>query len=100
MKEKNILGEDVEVGVPLNFKWNEPILWVFRGKFICNVAPNGWTGKSKSIQYPLGEIIIDNLNGELSFKEASEIMGEYWKRMTPEKAIEFVNEAIKREKNS
>lgn len=95
---KNMFGEEVEV-VPLKFEWSGPHLWIFRGKkFFGNVYPNGWNGHSKVIQYELGDPVLTNTDGDLSFKELKQIMDEYWSHITPDEARKLVDVAIKKEK--
>jgi hypothetical protein len=77
--QKNILGEMVEPQ-SLTFKFEKPHLTIFRGdKFAGMVVPNGWTGKSKIIDYEMNEPVLTNYDGVLSLKEMAKIIAEWHK---------------------
>jgi hypothetical protein len=103
---QNMLGDEVTIE-PFVFEWLDPRegfpqwhLYVKRGgKFFCDVSPNGWTGHSITIRYPLGEPIVHNLCGnDLSFTDMKAIMGEYMKNLTPRQLLDGCIKALAEEK--
>lgn len=95
---RNIFGDEIEVKA-YTYDWDFPHLTVKRGgKLFAMVLPNGWTGKTKTIQHELAEPVIRNLDGDISFKEARDIMAEFWKHTTHGELVKYVDNQIAKEK--
>lgn len=87
---KNLLGDEVEAR-KLSFDWRCPHLDVFvDGKWHGMVSPNGWQGHTMNINHKLGEPLMTNVNGILSFSEMQTIMDEYKRHTNETEAMQFV----------
>jgi hypothetical protein len=72
----NLLGEEV-TPEGLTFKPMGKCVWINRGKKVIGyISPNGWTGKSCMINWPVGTglVTIFPSNYNLSLKELKEII--------------------------